>query len=134
MTESGDLTSPTSLLDVALRRARHDPATPFVLTIDDQPPHAVRTLTYGEVLDRATALAQALVEAGVAPGDRVGCYLPNAPGWVVASLAVWLDGATVAAVGTLMPGPEAATLFALADAKVIVMTTAEPAIADTKVV
>ena len=33
-----------------------------------------------------------LADAGVAPGDRVGCYLPNSPSWVVASLAVWLNG------------------------------------------
>ena len=43
--------------------------------------------------------------------DRVGCYLSNSPSWVVASLAVWLTGAAVGAVGTLVPGPEATALF-----------------------
>ena len=66
--------------------------------------------TYGDVLDRATALTRALVDAGVAPGDRVGCYLPNSPSWVVASFAVWFAGGAVAAAGTLMPPVEAATL------------------------
>ena len=66
---------------------------------------------------------RALVDAGVAPGDRVGCYLPNSPSWVVASLAVWFAGGAVAAAGTLLPPVEAAALFALADAKIVVTTS-----------
>ena len=121
---------PTSLLDVAVRRARHDASTPFVLTLDEVEPLGVRTLTYGQVLARAAVLAQALAEAGVTPGDRVGCYLPNSPSWVVASLAVWANGAAVAAAGTLLPGPEAAGLFALADAKTVVTSTEAPELGD----
>jgi acyl-CoA synthetase (AMP-forming)/AMP-acid ligase II len=120
--------SPSSLLDIALRRARHDPTTPFVLAIDDHEPYAIRTITYGQMLTRAIVLARALADAGVARGDRVGCYLPNAPSWVTASLAVWMHGGTVAAAGTLLPGTEAATLFALADAKTVVTTTDAPAL------
>jgi acyl-CoA synthetase (AMP-forming)/AMP-acid ligase II len=108
------MTDPESLLDVALRRRQHDPSTPFLLSLDGPP------LTYGEVLGRATVLAGALADAGVVPGDRVGCHLPNSPSWVVASLAVWLNGATVAAVGTLVPAAEAAGLFALANATAVV--------------
>ena len=75
------------------------------------------------MLDRAAALVRALVDAGVAPGDRVGCYLPNTPSWVVASLAVWFAGGAVAAAGTLLPPVEAAGLFAMADARVVVTTS-----------
>ncbi len=117
---------PTSLADIALRRARRDPETPFVLVIDEHEPHAVRTFTYGRTLTRAVLLARALADAGVVRGDRVGCYLPNTPSWVVASLAVWLHGGTVAAVGTLVPPGEAAGLFALADAKVVLTTVDAP--------
>src|SRR5207302_2813298 len=52
--------------------------------------------------------------------DRVGCYLSNAPCWVVASLGAWWAGAAIGAVGTLLPGPEAARLFALAEVRVVV--------------
>jgi acyl-CoA synthetase (AMP-forming)/AMP-acid ligase II len=121
-------TEPTSLLDIALRRARRDAATPFLLTVDEGAPHDVHVLTYEEVLARASALATTLADAGVAPGDRVGCYLSNSPSWVVASLAVWLNGAAVSAVGTLLPGPEASALFALADAKVVVALADAPAL------
>ena len=79
-----DEADPTSLSDITVRRTRREPATPFLLTIDEQEPDGVRMLTYGEVLSRATALARALGEADVSRGDRVGCYLSNSPSWVVA--------------------------------------------------
>jgi acyl-CoA synthetase (AMP-forming)/AMP-acid ligase II len=109
---------PTSLLDIVVRRAAHDPSTPFLLTPDDT--GGMRTLTYGEVLDRAEVLARALAETGVSPGDRVGCYFSNSPSWVVASLAAWLNGAGVAAAGTLLPAAEATALFSLAEVRVVV--------------
>jgi acyl-CoA synthetase (AMP-forming)/AMP-acid ligase II len=120
--------SPTSLVDIALRRARRDPATPFLLTIDERESDAVRTLTYGQVLARADALGAALTRAGMLRRDGIGCYLPNAPAWVIASLAVWLNGGTVAAVGTLLPGIEAAGLFTLADVKTVVTSVGAPGV------
>ena len=78
------------------------------------------------MLTRASQLAAVLAEAGVGPGDRVGCYLSNSPSWVVASLAVWLRGAAVGAVGTLLPGPEASALFELAEVKVVVAVDGAP--------
>lgn len=111
---------PTSLTDIALRRARRDPSTPFLLTLDAADPAVVHELTYGEVLERALRLMRALRAEGVAPGDRVGCYLDNTPSWVIASLAVWFTGAGVAAAGTLLPESEAGGLFDLADADVVV--------------
>ena len=119
---TADAADPTSLADIAVRRARRDASTPILLTLDEKNADVVDAHSYGDVLDRAMALMRALVDAGVAPGDRVGCYLPNSPSWVVASFAVWLAGGAVAAAGTLMPRVEAAGLFALADAKTVVTT------------
>ncbi len=121
-----DAAEPTSLADIALRRARRDASTPFLLTIEEAAPHAVRTLSYGEVLGRARVLARALSGAGVARGDRVGCYLSNSPSWVVASLAVWMNGAAVAAAGTLLPPVEATNLFELAAATHVVALAGAP--------
>jgi len=125
MSDTGD---PTSLADVALRRVRHDASTPFLLTIDEVEPFEVRSLSYGEVVSRASALARALVDDGMTPGERIGCYLPNSPSWVVASLGVWFAGGVVAAAGTLLPGTEAARLFELADVKRVVTVTGAPAL------
>ncbi len=79
-----------------------------------------RASTYGEVLEAAARLAGVLRAAGVRRGERVGCYLSNSPSWVVASMAVWINGAAVGAVGTLLPGPEATALFDLAETKIVV--------------
>jgi acyl-CoA synthetase (AMP-forming)/AMP-acid ligase II len=111
---------PTSLLDIAVRRARLDASTPYVLTIAEEDGHAVRTRSYGTIVGRAARLAQALRDASVRPGARVGCYLSNTPSWVVASLGVWGCRAVVAAVGTLLPASEAARLFDMADVAVVV--------------
>ena len=116
---------PTSLLDIVVRRTDHDPTTPLLLVLSaDGASETV--LAYGDVLTRASQLAAVLAEAGVGPGDRVGCYLSNSPSWVVASLAVWLRGAAVGAVGTLLPGPEASALFELAEVKVVVAVDGAP--------
>jgi long-chain acyl-CoA synthetase len=123
-----DAAEPTSLADIALRRTRRDASTPFLLTIDEEERHELRTLTYGEVVGRAAVLARALRDAGVRRGDRVGCYLSNSPSWVVASLAVWMNGAAVAAAGTLLPPAEATNLFELAAATHVVALAGAPAL------
>ena len=112
---------PSSLADIALRRVRRDSSTPFLLTIGDHGSAGFEVLSYGDVLNRAMRLAEVLNHAGVGPGDRIGCYLSNSPSWVVASLAVWFRGAAVAAIGTLLPGPEATALFDVAGVNVVVV-------------
>jgi acyl-CoA synthetase (AMP-forming)/AMP-acid ligase II len=119
---------PTSLVDMALRRAGRDPSAPLLVTIDEAAANGVHVLTYGEVLGQAAVLAGVLGAAGVAPGDRVGCYLSNSPSWVVASLAIWMNGAAVAAAGTLLPPREAAGLFSMAGATVVVALADAPAL------
>ena len=121
-----DTTDPTSLAEIALRRVRRDASTPFLLTIDAREPYGVRTLSYGQIATRAAVLGHALSDAGMLPGERIGCYLPNSPSWVVASLAVWWNRGVVAAAGTLLPGAEAARLFELADVQRVVSITDGP--------
>ena len=111
---------PCSLAEIAVLRLRRDASAPFVLTIDEHQPYDVTTRTYGGVSGKALALAAALAGAGVQPGDRVGCYLSNGPCWVVGSLGAWWAGAAIGTVGTLLPGPEAARLFELADIDVVI--------------
>jgi acyl-CoA synthetase (AMP-forming)/AMP-acid ligase II len=54
-----------------------------------------RSLSYGQVDARASALAAALAELGVEAGDRVAVNLPNCPEWIIALLAVARLGAVV---------------------------------------
>jgi fatty-acyl-CoA synthase len=54
-----------------------------------------RSLTYGQVDQRSSALAAALAELGVEAGDRVAVNLPNWPEWAITLLACAKLGATV---------------------------------------
>lgn len=118
MTNGGG--QPRSLAEIAVLRLDRDADAPFLLSLDDAAPDGARTRSYGEVGGRILALAEALREAGVRPGDRIGCYLANTPCWVVGSFAGWWAGAAIGAVGTLLPGPEAARLFEMAGVDVVV--------------
>lgn len=74
-----------SLLDDAVRRWPARPAVSYM----------GRTLTYRELsalVDRAAVGLRAL---GVAPGVRVGLYLPNVPQYVIAFFGILRAGATV---------------------------------------
>src|SRR6266704_480218 len=52
-----------------------------------QPGGAVARVTFGEVREASNRLANALREAGVAPGDRVAVMLPQSPEVVIAHAA-----------------------------------------------
>lgn len=54
-----------------------------------------QTMTHREEDGYAHALASALLDRGVVPGDRVGLYLQNDPQFVIALHAAWMVGAIV---------------------------------------
>jgi acetoacetyl-CoA synthetase len=70
---------------------RRDEAVAIVFWGEDK---IKRTLTFEEVYDEVSCLAQALRDAGVVKGDRVAGYLPNMPETVIAMLATTSIGAT----------------------------------------
>jgi long-chain acyl-CoA synthetase len=53
------------------------------------------SLTFREIKDRSDRLAAALLELGVAKGDRVGVMLPNCPQYVISAFAILRIGAVV---------------------------------------
>jgi acetoacetyl-CoA synthetase len=52
-----------------------------------------RCLTYSQLYDQVAAMALALKQAGVKPGDRVAAFMPNMPETVIAMLAATSLGA-----------------------------------------
>jgi acetoacetyl-CoA synthetase len=64
-------------------------------------------MTYAQVYDSVARLAQALKNAGVAPGDRVAAYMPNLIETVLAMLAATSIGAVWSSCGSEL-GPAAA--------------------------
>jgi len=69
---------------------RRDDAPAILFRAEDK---VERSLTFAELYDRVSVLAQALRDLGVQPGDRVAGYLPNMPEAVVAMLATTAIGA-----------------------------------------
>jgi len=69
---------------------RRDDAPAIIFRGEDR---VRRSLTYAELYDAVSRLAQAMREAGIVPGDRVAGYLPNMPETVIAMLATASVGA-----------------------------------------
>jgi fatty-acyl-CoA synthase len=57
------------------------------IIVDDE------TLTYHELLQRATALAKGMYAQGIRRGDRIGVLMPNCPDFFVVHFAIQLLGA-----------------------------------------
>lgn len=72
----------------------------FLATAQTMPQQAAlyyfdKSMSYGELDRKSTALAAALKEHGVTQGDRIAFYLQNIPQFLIALYAVWKVGAIV---------------------------------------
>jgi len=81
-----------------------------------------RRTTYrrlGELVDES---ARGMIAAGVARGEHVAIWAPNALGWIVAALGAHAAGAAIVPVNTRFKGAEAAHVLGAARAAVLVTT------------
>ncbi len=76
-----------------------------------------RTYTMAEVDADSDALAVALAERGIGPGDRVALFLQNVPQFVVALVAVWKIGCVAVPVNPMLKDRELSYLLADSGAK-----------------
>ncbi|ANS78090.1 Long-chain-fatty-acid--CoA ligase [Serinicoccus hydrothermalis] len=118
---------PTALPDVApdltsawRARVERDPDGDALL-------HDGRVWSARELDEAADALAAALREAGIGPGDRVGILLQNVPTAVVTLLAAWRCGAIVPLLNPMYHGRELHHLLADSGARILVI---DPELAD----
>jgi long-chain acyl-CoA synthetase len=79
-----------------------------------------RDLTIGEVDASTDALADALVDLGLAPGDRVAVFLQNIPQFLLAMLATWKAGGVVVPVNPMYRARELEHVLADSGAAVLV--------------
>ncbi|HEX5145183.1 MAG TPA: fatty-acid--CoA ligase FadD5 [Mycobacterium sp.] len=79
-----------------------------------------KTITWGELDERVTALAGALARRGIGPGDRVMILMLNRPEFVEAFLAANLLGAIAVPVNFRLTPPELAFLVEDCAARVVV--------------
>jgi acetyl-CoA synthetase len=83
---------------------------------------ARRTLTYAELSDQVTRLAEALVRLGVGPGDRVAIFLPMSQEVAVASHACAHVGAIQVPIFSGFAAPTVAQRLQASEAKVAITT------------
>ena len=85
---------PGARLNFAENLLRRGGSAPAVIAYSEQGPGP--TLSWGELRDLVSRLAQGMRAAGVRPGDRVALLLPNVPEAVAAALAAASLGAVTA--------------------------------------
>jgi HIP---CoA ligase len=76
-------------------------------------------LSYRELGARVTGVAAGLVEAGLAPGDRVAVWGPNDHQWVLAALGTLTAGGVLVPVSTRFTGPEALDVISRSGARAL---------------
>jgi acyl-CoA synthetase (AMP-forming)/AMP-acid ligase II len=81
------------------------------------------SLTHGQLLAHVQRAGQALIAAGVQPGDRIAIWAPNCWEWVVASLATHCVGGVLLPINTRYRGSEAASLLQRSAARVLFTVT-----------
>src|SRR3954447_13739417 len=82
--------------------------------------HEARTVTYRQLHDRATRLAQGLRDLGVRGGDRVAYLGPNHPAFVETMFAAGMLGAIILPLNTRLAAPELAYIAGDAAADLLV--------------
>ncbi len=79
-----------------------------------------RRLTFAQLRDEVRTAAAAMIDLGVAAGDRVAIWSPNTWHWVVASLATTYAGAIVVPLNTRYTAGEAADILGRTGASLLV--------------
>ncbi|MEX7470277.1 3-((3aS,4S,7aS)-7a-methyl-1,5-dioxo-octahydro-1H-inden-4-yl)propanoate--CoA ligase FadD3 [Mycobacterium adipatum] len=106
---SATRTVPAVLDRIAAQLAEHD----ALVTPD-------KRLTYGQLREEVRRAAAAMIDLGVAVGDRVAIWCPNTWHWVVAALATHYAGAVVVPLNTRYTATEAADILARTGAPMLI--------------
>lgn len=69
------------------------------------------TWSFTQLWEHSRAAASALIERGVAEGDRVAIWAPNSREWIVAALGAMTLGATIVPLNTRLKGIEAGDIL-----------------------
>jgi len=104
----------TSLPRLLLQAAERSPQAPALVFFG-------RTTTYGELNTQTAGLASALENMGLAPGERLGIFLPNCPQLVMAYNAALRLGAVAVMLNPLLSPKELAHQLADSGAQRLVL-------------
>lgn len=74
---------------------------------------------YRDLEPLVRAAAKAFIAAGVAGGDRVAIWAPNATGWIIAAIGAQAAGAAIVPLNTRLKGREAGYILRTSGAKLL---------------
>ena len=80
-------------------------------------------LSFIELKDEIYKSANALIETGLKPGDRIGIWAPNTSEWVIAALGVHVAGGVLVPINTRFKGKEASYVITKADVSLLFTVT-----------
>lgn len=103
-----------TLVDVVRRTASEHPDHPALFFKGN-------TLSFRELEAESNALAAALTELGVSPGNRVALLMPNSPQMLVSELAAWKSGAIVVPLNPLYTEKELVYAFNECGAETVIV-------------
>jgi acyl-CoA synthetase (AMP-forming)/AMP-acid ligase II len=79
--------------------------------------------TFAQLWDECRAAASALLERGVAAGDRIAIWAPNSREWVVAAIAAQTCGAAIVPLNTRLKGRETGDILRRTQARMLFTVT-----------
>src|SRR5690349_20384487 len=80
------------------------------------------TLTYAELLSRATALARGMYARGIRKGDRIGVFMPNCVEFFVVHFAIQLIGAITVTINARYKSHELKYAVGFSDIRLLFTT------------
>lgn len=106
------------LADIVATRAERNPD--FEVLTFECAGRADETRTFAELQERANALAGALIELGLAPGDKFGLFMRNHPEFVEAMIAASISGTVFVPIDARTRGAKLAYTLRNSGAKSLV--------------
>ena len=108
---------PESVPEQILARALADPDAPAVI-------NSGRTLTYGELIDRARDVAGTLIAAGIERNEAVGVCSQRGASSVTCLLGIWFAGAVYTPINPACPDTRIESIFDAAEPKIVLVDDA----------
>ncbi len=111
-----------NLSSIIEKNARWNPKATAMICADTDTRY-----TYGDLDRLINRFGSALLEMGVAKGNRVAIYLPNSPEFIIAHFAVARIGAVALPFNIMFKGPEIKYILSNAKASVLIAASEEAA-------
>jgi fatty-acyl-CoA synthase len=77
--------------------------------------------TFAELAQDVDAVARALIDLGIGPGDKVSLWMMNRPEWIYAALAVMRIGAVLVPINTRFRTDDAAYVLGQSDSTALIV-------------